>query len=58
MVWRKRESLEIQSDKFFFSINLNEFFVLFLGIFRAKKTEEVVKIEESPCKFETVADDL
>ena len=57
MVWRKRESLEIQSDKFFL-INLNEFFVLFLGIFRAKKTEEVVKIEESPCKFETVADDL
>ena len=24
---------------------MNEFFVLFLGIFRAKKTEEVVKIE-------------
>ena len=29
----------------FLLINLNEFFVLFLGIFRAKKTEEVVKIE-------------
>ena len=57
MVWRKRESLEIQSDKFFL-INLNEFFVLFLGIFRAKKTEEVVKIEGSPCKFVTVTDDL
>ena len=37
---------------------MNEFFVLFLGIFRAKKTEEVVKIEESPCKFVTVTDDL
>ena len=34
------------------------FFVLFLGIFRTKKTEEIVKIEESPCKSVRATDDL
>ena len=32
--------------------------MLFLGIFRTKKTEEIVKIEESPCKSVRATDDL